>query len=323
MKLQTLTGLKKRLQTALHTIEQQEKKVAEISEKLDEISSKVNHIDKVSLPDLEKLRNEHNSLLQRYVDLEHRFSLSQREQKKANGTKSSDKSGSTDLFANNHDLDNFYIEFENLYRGTEKEIRDKQTPYLKFFKGKSIDYKKKPVIDIGSGRGEFVQLLKKNGIRGVGVDLSEAMTQSALDKGLEAINDDAIAYIANQKSNSVGGVIGFHIAEHIPFEDLMYLIGESYRVLVKGGSLVLQTPNPESLYVGAYTFHFDPSHLKPIPPALMHFMAKYKGFDEVDIERSAPLLSTEEIKKISKNPHIVDMAEKIYGPRDYSLVATK
>lgn len=229
---------------------------------------------------------------------------------------------STELFADNHDLDAFYVELENFFRGSEAETLKKHIPYIKVLDEADLN-KKLPIADLGCGRGEFLELLAKNGYKPIGVDLNESMVKRAKQKGFDAVNGDAVGFLVKQPSNSLSGVTGFHLAEHIPFDNLLMLIAEAYRCLTKGGILLLETPNPESLFVGAFTFHYDPSHLKPLPPAIVQFAAKFKGFERADILRFQPELTDTQIKEATKNPTLQDALKRLYGPRDYALVAYK
>lgn len=267
----------------------------------------------------EEVLTQVDALRKRNAELEHMITVNQH----AAATKSSGKStDDKQRFADNHLLDQFYLELENSLRGPEAEIKEKQRVYMPLFKKSKVDYKKYPVIDLGSGRGEFLELLHEAKIRGIGVDLNETMVQRMKEKKFEAVNDDAIGYLLNSKSNSLGGVVGFHIAEHVPFDQLLTLIAEAQRTLVDGGFLMLETPNPENVSVGAYTFHMDPSHLKPLPPALMKFMAEFKGFRKVEIMRLQPEMSDKDVAKV-KDTDLAKTYTRLYGPRDYALVAYK
>ena len=266
---------------------------------------------------INSLHTQLHKLEERNSELEHMVTTVRESKKEPQ------KAGAAELFANNPLNDKFYLELENNLRGTEAEIQERQKTYIKLFKKTGIDYAKHPVVDLGSGRGEFIELLHKNDIRAIGVDLNKSMVKRSTDKGLEATAADAITHLKKAKSGSLGGITGFHIAEHIPFEQLIILVAEARRVLVKGGFLLMQTPNPENLTVGAYTFHMDPSHIKPIPPALLQFTASFKGFERAEILRDQPELSDKHIQELTANKHLQEVYRRIYGPRDYALVAYK
>lgn len=270
-----------------------------------------------------ELENGVADLRNRDTELEHNIITNARALKAASTKNEAVFSNSSGLlFADNHNLDAFYLEFENRFRGTEAEIKLKQEPYIQLFKEAKID-KKLSIADLGCGRGEFLELLTENGFKAVGVDMNEAMVKRARERSFEAVESDAISYLLAQPGGSLAGITGFHLAEHIPFDQLLLLISESYRCLAKGGILLLETPNPESVYVGAFTFHYDPSHLKPLPPAIVQFAARFKGFARADILRMQPELTSEDITKATKNPTLQGALQRLYGPRDYALVAYK
>lgn len=270
--------------------------------------------------DVEELQAKVKEILTRNAELEHMVRLVKTQ--KTTGVKNTGVAKTAELFADNHDLDAFYLEFENYFRGSEKDIQEKQKPYVALFEKSGLG-KKHPVVDLGCGRGEFLELLEKSKLKTIGVDMNESMVERAKEKGFEAVNDEAINYLMRTKSESLAGVTGFHLAEHIPFESLLALMAEAHRCLVKGGILLLETPNPESLFVGAFTFHYDPSHLKPLPPAIVQFSAKFKGFERADIMRVQPELTEKQIKEATKNQTLQGALQRLYGPRDYALVAYK
>jgi O-antigen chain-terminating methyltransferase len=301
--LQTASAsLREALQTVTASLRASEDKFGELSGEVARLRDRIEHL---------RVRN---------AELEHMISAPRRSSpEKAAGTH---RQAGPELFAANHDLDAFYLEFENRFRGTEQEVKDKQTPYLKLFESASVD-RERPVVDLGCGRGEFLALLTENGFKTIGVDLNEAMVRRARERGLEAVESDAIGYLAEQSSGSLAGVTGFHLAEHIPFDQVLLLMTEAYRCLAKGGILLLETPNPESVFVGAFTFHYDPSHLKPLPPAIMQFAALFKGFERAEIMRVQPELTEAQIVEATRNATLQDALRRLYGPRDYALVAYK
>jgi 2-polyprenyl-3-methyl-5-hydroxy-6-metoxy-1,4-benzoquinol methylase len=288
-----------------------------LSYKLDELKRSYSAQDKAlnKLQDIIEKVSQHNS------ELEHMITVASKKMNSHSGINS--KSKPEVFFADNHLLDSFYLEFENVFRGTEAEIEKKQSMYLKYFKKSSVDFSKHPVVDLGSGRGEFLKILKEININAYGIDLNESMVSIANKRGLKTINANAIDYLMKQPPASLGAITGFHLIEHIPFDQVVTLISEAFRCLVPGGMLLLETPNPESLYVGAYTFHYDPSHLKPLPPAIIQFAAKYKGFTEADIIRSKPEATKTEIEKATQNKLLREALHRLFGERDYALLAYK
>lgn len=270
----------------------------------------------------EQNRKELDRMRLRNTELEHMVRVSKMKTSSSPRSDAAETTAKPVLFAENHDLDAFYLEFENYFRGTEEEIHKKQQPYIELMKKAKVS-KKLPIVDLGCGRGEFLDLLNQNGFSPLGVDLNESMVERAKSQGFKAEKNDAISFLLTQKSGSLAGITGFHLAEHIPFDQLLLLISEAYRCLTEGGLLILETPNPESLFVGAFTFHYDPSHLKPIPPAIMQFSAQFKGFEKADILRLQPELTPKEIAQATKNATLQGALQRLYGPRDYALVAQK
>ena len=224
-----------------------------------------------------------------------------------------------DLFAEDHLADVFYANFEDKFRGTEEEIsRRISTDYLSLFKKSGLDYNKFPILDIGSGRGEFLSLMKANKLNARGIDINTDMVERSKNKGLDAVEGDATEHLSTAKPQSYGAVTGFHIVEHIPFNQLLRLFTAVYAALAEGGFVLFETPNPENIIVGSYSFYLDPSHLNPVPPDLLAFALENCGFRNIEIRRLHP---SEELKSKTNLPS--DLMEKIYGPRDYCVIAYK
>lgn len=218
-----------------------------------------------------------------------------------------------------HRFDQFYKAFEDTFRGSEEVIRDRLFEYVPLFTSLPGDTIKKPVIDIGCGRGEFLSIMRENGFRAVGIDMNDAMVECVKNMGLEAYATDARSYLASLKSSSVAAITGFHIVEHIPFESLMDIFSECYRSVARGGFVLFETPNPETFSVGAHTFYLDPSHQRPVPPRLLQFMLEYAGFAcEIirlhEVEETPRSTTSEVVRKLHKSA---------YGPADYAVVGRK
>ena len=190
---------------------------------------------------------------------------------------------------------NFYRDFEDKYRGSRELIKDRLQVYLPFVLPLAALHPGLPALDLGCGRGEWLELLQDNCIPAQGVDLDNNMLAACAERGLSVCNADAIDYLKTQPNASYLVVTGFHIAEHLPFDVLQTLFVQTRRVLVPGGLLILETPNPENIVVGTASFYIDPTHQRPLPSQLLTFMAEHEGFGPVNLLRlqEAPALATQ------------------------------
>ena len=264
----------------------------------------------------QELEKAYKSLISAQDNLQGQFSLLDKASDTGNAP-SKRHPDQDQLFANDHIMDSFYANFEDRFRGSESVIMKRLEFYLPYFDKSKLDFDKYPVLDIGSGRGEFIQLLKKNGINSIGLDINHDMVERSKNKGLKAVRDDALTYLQSSGTQKFSAITGFHIVEHIPFNDLLRIFQASHRALVIGGFVIFETPNPENLIVGSTTFYMDPSHLHPLPPLLLAFALENCGFRDVEIKRlhQDPLMSKSKVGK--------DVADLIYGPRDYAVIGYK
>lgn len=225
------------------------------------------------------------------------------------------------LLAEDHSHDDFYLRFEDTFRGTEPEIKERQKVYLPYFHKLKVDFKKYPVLDIGCGRGEMLDLLRDEKISAIGLDLNESMVARCNDLGLKAVQADAFEYLASLKPGSLGAVTGFHIAEHIPFGQLLKLFEACNRALVPGGMAIFETPNPENIDVGSYTFYYDPSHLHPLAPPVLSFALETRGFD-VSVLRLHPKKDEKELVAI-KDANVAEVVRRFNAARDFAVIGYK
>lgn len=185
-----------------------------------------------------------------------------------------------------HSLDSLYLAFENRFRGSPSEIATRQAHYLGMFQSLEPIAAGGLLLDIGCGRGEWLNLLKEANVSARGIDLNSAMVEEAKTKGLDVIEANAIDYLREQPKNSLAAITGFHIVEHLSFDELVQLFDVAWRALSPGGAILFETPNPENLVVGACTFHYDPTHNRPLPPDFLRFLAEARGYGEARIIRS-------------------------------------
>ncbi|MCK5222363.1 MAG: methyltransferase domain-containing protein [Candidatus Aminicenantes bacterium] len=176
-----------------------------------------------------------------------------------------------------------YSDFEKRFRGSKEEISKNLKKYIPYFKGSQN------VLDIGCGRGEFVSLLKDDGIDAIGIDISDSMLEEAEEKGLKCMKKDALGYLREMKDGSLGGIFASQVIEHFEPEYLKEVIRESFRVLLPGSPLILETINPLSLFALANIYFLDITHQKPLHPEFMRYMLESTGFSKVEILYSDPL----------------------------------
>jgi O-antigen chain-terminating methyltransferase len=217
-------------------------------------------------------------------------------------------------------FDDFYAQFENRFRGSRDEILRRVEEYLPIVRRCGVVGPEMPVIDIGCGRGEWLEVLRGQGIPAYGIDISGVFVAECRQRGLDAVEAEALTHLRERQDGSVGMVTAMHVVEHLAFRDLIVLLDEAFRVLVPGGVLILETPNPENLIVGACNFWFDPTHIRPLPPDVLHFAVQARGFDSAEILRLHPYPEDSHLPESEMSGQLNNL---LYGPRDYSVVAAK
>lgn len=179
----------------------------------------------------------------------------------------------------------FYRSFEDRYRGSRELITGRLAVYRPFVRALMAAIPDAGAADLGCGRGEWLELLADEGMPGQGVDLDDEMLVDCRTRGLAVEHGDALAWLRAQPDEHLALVTAFHLVEHVPFDTLQALIAEALRVLRPGGLLIMETPNPENLMVGTESFFLDPTHERPLPSALLSFLAGFHGFSRVRVLR--------------------------------------
>jgi SAM-dependent methyltransferase len=182
-----------------------------------------------------------------------------------------------------------YDAFEAEFRGDSAVVSQRAEVYLPIITSVSAGIPEFPVLDIGCGRGEWLQLLKDRGLVARGVDSNPTFASQVRALGLDVVEGDALEYLTTAAGDSVGAVTAFHIVEHLEINALLGLVREAYRVVRPGGVVVFETPNPENLVVGSCSFYHDPTHRRPIPPRTLAFYLRHAGFSNVTVTSLAPL----------------------------------
>jgi SAM-dependent methyltransferase len=217
-------------------------------------------------------------------------------------------------------FDAFYVALEDQFRGSQEEIMARLKVYLPRMADAKIGSQDSPILDIGCGRGEWLELLRDAGYVARGLDSNRVMLDQCKTRELDVIEGDALTYLTSQPDASLGAVTGFHLIEHLPFPVLMNVIEETIRVLKPGGLVLFETPNPQNVLVGTHNFYIDPSHIKPLPSALVKFMLEHCGLEQVDILNLHPY---DESFKLSGSPVAERFNEYFYGSQDYAVIGYK
>ncbi|MFN9617173.1 MAG: methyltransferase domain-containing protein [Dolichospermum sp.] len=219
-----------------------------------------------------------------------------------------------------HLLNAFYLAFEDHFRGTREDIVNRLKVYLPLIEKANVGTPDAPILDVGCGRGEWLELLRESGYTARGLDINRVMIEQCQARGLEVIAGDVIDYLASLPDNSLGAVTGFHIIEHLPFKMLMRLFSETVRVIKPQGLVIFETPNPDNVLVGSNTFYLDPTHINPLPSPTIKFMAETCGLYNTQIITLHPYPENAKMNGQGVAERFNDL---FYGPQDYALVGYK
>jgi len=243
------------------------------------------------------------------------------------------------------EADSFYAAFEARFRGSQSAIMERQSYYLPHIAQARARVAAVPpselpplhgphavcfgqlrsgqgVLDLGSGRGEWLELLRREGIPATGVELNQVFLEQCQKAGLQVIASDVIECLKAAPSESVSVVTGFHIIEHLPFPVLQEFVRESFRILRRGGIAIFETPNPRNIQVGAHNFWSDPTHLRPAHPHFTQFLLEDSGFSPVHLESLSPYPTDFHVGQ-PDDPLAQRFNEFFYGPQDFAVIGTK
>ncbi|HEV2914123.1 MAG TPA: methyltransferase domain-containing protein [Pyrinomonadaceae bacterium] len=214
-------------------------------------------------------------------------------------------------------MDKLYASFEDCFRGTAEEVRQGLGFYLPLLEESGI---KTEVLDIGCGRGEWLELLREEGISGRGVEANSVMAERCRARGLEVIEADAIAHLRGLPSDSLQAISAFHLIEHLDFDALIELLDEALRVLRPGGLVMFETPNPKNLVVGACNFYSDPTHRRPLFPETIQFILSDRGFARVRLSYLHPV---EGSPFTARDQGSQMLHSWFFSPRDFAVIGWK
>ncbi|MCU1335570.1 MAG: Methyltransferase type 11 [Bryobacterales bacterium] len=211
-------------------------------------------------------------------------------------------------------LDIDWMRFAEQFRGSEDWIREQQTRYVARFAGASG-----AVLDVGCGRGEFLEAAKSAGLPARGVDQNQECIALCRSKGLEVEQGDMFEYVESLPDGSLGGAYCAQVAEHLPPAGVLRLVKLLSQKLRLGALVAIETPNPECLAIFATHFYIDPTHTRPVPAPLLRFYLEEAGFGSVEIERLTP--AVESMPALAQLPPV--FRDAFFGGLDYAIFARK
>jgi O-antigen chain-terminating methyltransferase len=223
------------------------------------------------------------------------------------------------------------VGFEDLFRGSEAVIRERQRDYVALFDGAS------DVLDVGCGRGEFLSLLSEAGVDARGIDLNEEMVEACRGKGLRVERADAVGYLRGVRDETLGGLFAAQVVEHLPPLHLLAFIREAARALRPGARLVLETINPTCWVAFFESYIRDLTHAKPLHPDTLKFLVVASGFGEVDVRFRTPIPESDRLQRVASgstsgdlralvdafNLNVERLNDRLFTHLDYAIVARR
>jgi SAM-dependent methyltransferase len=212
--------------------------------------------------------------------------------------------------------------FESEFRGSISDLKLRYRELAEAFSELS------PVLDIGCGRGEFLELLHELGVEARGVEVDAELVTEGRAAGLDIAREDGVVHLASLPDRSLGGIVLIQVVEHLSPQQVVDLVAVARHKLRDGGLMIVETVNPQSLYTFAHSFYLDPTHANPVHPAYLKFLFEQSGWRDVRIQwRSPPpagdVLESSEGDSESSAANVQRLNQLLFAPQDYALVAQR
>jgi O-antigen chain-terminating methyltransferase len=256
--------------------------------------------------DLERIRLDYERLI--YSELK---TIRQRAQVTGAGTAANPQTLAQAVPAGELGFD--YGRFAERFRGSEAYVKAGQQFYLPYFA------ECRNVLDIGCGRGEFLEMMKSAGVNAKGIDLGEESVATCRHKGLEAEVADLFVYLENLPEASLDGIFCSQVVEHLPPDRLPEMVRLCATRLQRNGVIAIETPNPECLAIFGTHFYLDPTHHRPVPHPLLAFYLEEFGVGNIEVRKLSP--AVESMPSLKSLPE--DFRDAFFGGLDYAILGRK
>lgn len=218
-----------------------------------------------------------------------------------------------------------YVGFEDQFRGSATVIRERLQDYLSVFAGQQ------DVLDIGCGRGEFLDLLRQQGVRARGLDINHEMVEVCRQRGLDATEGDALSYLRGLPDESLGGIFAAQVVEHLEPEYLVALLQRAGEVLRPGGVLALETVNVACWFAFFQSYVRDITHVRPLHPETLAYFVRASGFPHVEVQYRSPYPDAHKLQHVpggdalhyTVNANVDKLNSLLFTHLDYAVVARK
>jgi SAM-dependent methyltransferase len=223
-----------------------------------------------------------------------------------------------------------YLGFEDQFRGSQDQISRRLASYLSCFDGAA------DVLDVGCGRGEFLDLLRERNVTARGLDLNHEMVEVCRARGLDVAEGDAVSYLDALADGALGGLFAAQVVEHLEPGYLLRFLELAHHKLRPGSPMVLETLNPACWVAFFESFIRDITHVWPLHPETLRYLVLASGFSDARIEYRSPVPPDDKLQPIPAAPStpigdVIDVLNanvdklngRLFTYLDYAIVARR
>jgi O-antigen chain-terminating methyltransferase len=219
-----------------------------------------------------------------------------------------------------HLHDRLFADYARMFRGSRADIKERLRVYVPRAR-QAFAAANAPALDLGCGRGEWLEILRDAAIPAGGIDTNRDLIRGCREEGLDAREGAVPQCLGELPDRSLSLVTAFHVLEHLPFADMLEVIDQAVRLLKPGGIVIFETPNPKNLLVSTNNFYLDPTHHHPLPSEFLAFVIEARGLCEPEMIPLSPYPDCFHLQ--GAGPAVEFINRHFFGPQDYGIIARK